>query len=198
MAAEAGFDVTLRPTEFAALQKEAQAGNFDVDAIGWSGRVDPDGNIHQFVTCKGGLNDGQYCNPEVDRLLNEARADDDEAKRKELYDDAQAILQDELPIIYLYYQPWPFAVCQEGGGLQGLSRRDDPSQGREVRLLIDARRASRPRTAGRATLASDCQVRRKPHASLHRPPHPDRHPDDSSSCRSWCSRCSNSCPAIPC
>ena len=56
------------------MQKEAQAGNFDVNAIGWSGRVDPDGNIHQFVTCKGGLNDGRYCNPEVDRILNEARA----------------------------------------------------------------------------------------------------------------------------
>ena len=46
MAAEAGFDITLRPTEFAAMQKEAQAGNFHVNIIGWSGRVDPDGNIH--------------------------------------------------------------------------------------------------------------------------------------------------------
>ena len=93
MAAEAGFDISLRPTEFAAMQKEAQAGNFDVNVIGWSGRVDPDGNIHQFVTCKGGLNDGKYCNAEVDRLLNEARVINDEAKRKQLYDAAQAILQ---------------------------------------------------------------------------------------------------------
>jgi peptide/nickel transport system substrate-binding protein len=118
MGAEAGFDISLRPTEFAALQKEAQAGNFDVNAIGWSGRVDPDGNIHQFVTCKGGLNDGRYCNPEVDRLLNEARAINDEEKRKALYDSAQAILQDELPIIYNYYQPWPFVVAKKVEGFK--------------------------------------------------------------------------------
>ncbi|QFU18160.1 ABC transporter substrate-binding protein [Microvirga thermotolerans] len=118
MAAEAGFDISLRPTEFAAMQKEAQAGNFDVNVIGWSGRVDPDGNIHPFVTCKGGLNDGRYCNPEVDRLLNEARTVTDEAKRKELYDAAQTILQDELPIIYTYYQPWPFVLAKKVQGFR--------------------------------------------------------------------------------
>ncbi|MGO4573821.1 ABC transporter substrate-binding protein [Microvirga sp. 2TAF3] len=118
MAAEAGFEISLRPTEFAAMQKEAQAGNFQVNAIGWSGRVDPDGNIHPFVTCKGGLNDGKYCNAEVDRLLNEARLITDDAKRKELYDAAQTILQDELPIIYTYYQPWPFVLSKKVEGFK--------------------------------------------------------------------------------
>jgi peptide/nickel transport system substrate-binding protein len=118
MAAEAGFDISLRATEFAALQKEAQAGNFQVNAIGWSGRVDPDGNIHPFVSCKGGLNDGKYCNAEVDKLLNEARIVNDEAKRKQLYDAAQAILKDELPIIYIYYQPWPFAHTKKLEGFK--------------------------------------------------------------------------------
>jgi peptide/nickel transport system substrate-binding protein len=108
MAAEAGFEITLRPTEFAAMQKEAQAGNFDVNVIGWSGRVDPDGNIHAFVTCKGALNDGRYCNEQVDKLLNDARVTNDEAMRKQLYDAAQEILKQDLPIIYTYYQPWPF------------------------------------------------------------------------------------------
>ena len=46
------------------------------------------------------MNDGRYCNPEVDRLLNEARSINDDEKRKEIYDAAQTILQDELPIIY--------------------------------------------------------------------------------------------------
>jgi peptide/nickel transport system substrate-binding protein len=90
------------------MQKEAQAGNFDVNVIGWSGRVDPDGNIHPFVTCKGALNDGRYCNEQVDKLLNDARVTNDEAKRKQLYDAAQEILKQDLPIIYTYYQPWPF------------------------------------------------------------------------------------------
>lgn len=122
MAAEAGFQISLRPTEFAAMQKEMQAGNFQVTQIGWSGRVDPDGNIHQFVSCKGALNDSKYCNEEVDRLLNGARATTDEAERKAMYDQAQAILQDELPMIYLYYQPWQYAMTAK---LEGFSAYPD-------------------------------------------------------------------------
>ncbi|KAG1318020.1 hypothetical protein G6F63_015408 [Rhizopus arrhizus] len=116
MASEAGFDLSLRPTEYAALQKESSAGNFQIVMLGWSGRVDPDGNVHAFVTCKGALNDGHYCNPEVDKLLNEARTVPDEAKRKEIYDQAQTIIQDELPGVYNYYQPWPFAMGKKVKG----------------------------------------------------------------------------------
>ncbi|WP_243370700.1 ABC transporter substrate-binding protein [Microvirga solisilvae] len=118
MAAEAGFEISLRPTEFAAMQKEAQAGNFDANIIGWSGRVDPDGNIHAFATCKGALNDGRYCNADVDKLLNEARSINDEGKRKQLYDSAQAILKEDLPIIYTYYQPWPFVLSKKMQGFK--------------------------------------------------------------------------------
>ena len=64
----------LKATEFATLLDEQTAGNYQLSRSDWSGRVDPDGNIHQFVTCKGGINDTKYCNPEVDKLLNEARA----------------------------------------------------------------------------------------------------------------------------
>ena len=84
MVAEAGFDVTLRATEFATLLSEQTAGNFQLSRSDWSGRPDPDGNLHQFVTCEGGINDPKYCNPEVDRLLNEARAVTDPAARKAL------------------------------------------------------------------------------------------------------------------
>lgn len=122
MAAEAGFQISLRPTEFAAMQKEMQAGNFQITQIGWSGRVDPDGNIHQFVSCEGALNDSKYCNEEVDRLLNGARATTDEAERKAMYAQAQAILQDELPMIYLYYQPWQYAMTAK---LEGFSAYPD-------------------------------------------------------------------------
>lgn len=118
MAAEAGFDISLRPTEFAALQKALAQGDYQVGQSGWSGRVDPDGNIHQFDTCAGGLNDAKYCNKEVDRLLNEARVTTEEKKRKELYDQAQKILQEDLPIIYLYYQPWPFATAKKVDGFK--------------------------------------------------------------------------------
>ncbi|MCR4264653.1 ABC transporter substrate-binding protein [Nitratireductor sp. ZSWI3] len=116
MAAEAGFNISLRPTEFAAMQQEMKSGNYQAAQIGWSGRVDPDGNLHQFVTCKGTLNDSKYCNPEVDRLLNDARVTPDVEKRQALYEEAQRILQDDLPIIYVYHQPWPFVLSSAVSG----------------------------------------------------------------------------------
>lgn len=110
MVAEAGIELKLKATEFASQLREQQQGRFQISRVGWSGRVDPDGNIHQFVTCKGGLNDGKYCNAEVDKLLDEARVTYDPVKRKALYDKAQTILNDEIPIMYLFYQPWVWAM----------------------------------------------------------------------------------------
>lgn len=104
MAAEAGFDIQLVAKEFATLLQEQTAGNYTVSQIGWSGRADPDGNIHTFVTCGGGINDSKYCNEEIDRLLNEARTVADAEERKRLYAQAAEILQEDLPIIYLYHE----------------------------------------------------------------------------------------------
>lgn len=110
MVAEAGFDVSLKSTEFATLLDEQTRGNYQLSRSDWSGRVDPDGNIHQFITCKGGINDTKYCNPEVDKLLNEARASTDDAVRKQKYDAASVILNDDMPIIYLGHQSWIWAL----------------------------------------------------------------------------------------
>jgi peptide/nickel transport system substrate-binding protein len=116
MAAQAGFQLSLRPTEYAAMLADDGQGKFQIDLRGWSGRVDPDGNIFNFVTCKGSLNDGRYCNPEVDKLLKQARTVPDVASRKAIYDKAQAILQDDLPSLYIYYMPWPFAIRKQVHG----------------------------------------------------------------------------------
>lgn len=120
MVAEAGFDVTLRATEFATLLSEQTAGNFQLSRSDWSGRPDPDGNLHQFVTCEGGINDPRYCNPEVDRLLNEARASTDPAVRKAAYDAAGVILNEDLPVIYLGHQTYIFALDASVEGFQAL------------------------------------------------------------------------------
>lgn len=106
MVAEAGFNVELQALEFATQLAEQSAGNYEISRTNWSGRADPDGSIHQFVTCDGGINDTGYCNEKVDELLNRARTLGDPAKRKELYDEATSILVDELPVIYLVHESY--------------------------------------------------------------------------------------------
>jgi len=50
MAAEAGFDLKIRLLEFATSLKQAQAANIRWFLLGWSGRIDPDGNSYGFHT----------------------------------------------------------------------------------------------------------------------------------------------------
>jgi len=128
MVAEAGFNVTLKSTEFATLLSEQTGGNYQLSRSDWSGRIDPDGNIHQFVTCKGGINDVKYCNPDVDKLLNEARTSTDDAVRKQKYDAAAAILNEDMPIIYLGHQPYAYAISKKVSGFA-------PSPDGMIRLL---------------------------------------------------------------
>jgi peptide/nickel transport system substrate-binding protein len=105
MAGEAGFNVKIVATEFATLLSQQQTGRFQASMQYWSGRPDPDGNIHQFVTCKGSQNDSHYCNPKLDDLLNTARTTTDLMQRKALYAQSLPILADDLPSIDLYFEP---------------------------------------------------------------------------------------------
>jgi peptide/nickel transport system substrate-binding protein len=116
MAGEAGITIELAAKEFATLLSEQTAGNYTASQVGWSGRVDPDGNVHQFLTTDGGINDSKYANPEMDRLLNEARVSNDPAVRKESYDAAVAIQLEDLPIVYLYHPTWIWALDQKVEG----------------------------------------------------------------------------------
>jgi peptide/nickel transport system substrate-binding protein len=105
MAEEAGFKVNLVATEYATLLSEQQSGNFQIGMSAWSGRPDPDGDIHQFVTCKAGLNDGHFCDPKLDELLNTARTVNDESQRQALYFQALRLLASDVPTSYLYFEP---------------------------------------------------------------------------------------------
>jgi peptide/nickel transport system substrate-binding protein len=82
MTAEAGINIEIVSKEFATLLSDQTAGDYEASQIGWSGRVDPDGNIHQFVTTGGGINDSGYSNATVDDALNAARTQADTASRK--------------------------------------------------------------------------------------------------------------------
>lgn len=111
MAGEAGFEIRLNAMEFAAALDRQTKGDFEVFAVGWSGRTDPDGNVHSHTETNGGLNDGKYSNAKVDDFLNKARAASDVAERKKLYDEAfQIIVAQDRPRIYIYHPNWIYGA----------------------------------------------------------------------------------------
>jgi peptide/nickel transport system substrate-binding protein len=104
MAAEAGFDLKIRLIEFATSFKQAQAGEFQGFLIGWSGRIDPDGNAYVFLHTKAPQNDGGYSNPDADKALEDARLVTDPAQRKAIYEKLTKVVLNDEPIIYLYHR----------------------------------------------------------------------------------------------
>src|SRR6266852_699532 len=104
MAAEAGFDLKIRLIEFATSFKQAQAGEFQAFLIGWSRRIDPDGNSYVFMHTKAPQNDGGYSNPEADKALEDARLVTDPVQRKAIYEKLTKIVLNDEPLIYLYHR----------------------------------------------------------------------------------------------
>ncbi len=104
MAAEAGFDLKIRLIEFATSFKQAQAGEFQAFLIGWSGRIDPDGNSYVFMHTKAPQNDGGYSNPEADKAMEDARLVTDPAQRKAIYEKLTKIVLNDEPLIYLFHR----------------------------------------------------------------------------------------------
>ncbi|WP_299654110.1 ABC transporter substrate-binding protein [uncultured Tateyamaria sp.] len=109
MAAEAGINITLTSKEFATLLSDQSAGDYTASQIGWSGRVDPDGNNHQFVTTDGGINDSKFSDAKMDEVMNAARVAGSVEERKALYDEAIALMMDELNRVFLYHVNWIWA-----------------------------------------------------------------------------------------
>ncbi len=104
MAAEAGFDLKIRVVEFATTFKQAQAGEFQAFLIGWSGRIDPDGNSYVFMHSGAPQNDGGYSNPEANKALDDARLVTDPTQRKAIYEKLTRVVLHDEPLIYLYHR----------------------------------------------------------------------------------------------
>ncbi|MBV8087746.1 MAG: ABC transporter substrate-binding protein, partial [Chloroflexi bacterium] len=104
--AEAGITVNINLLEFTKQIDTASKHMFQASAFGWSGRVDPDGDIsYSHLHTGGGNNYGQYSNPQVDDLLDKARVAQTPEDRKPLYLQAMKTVTDDSPIIYLDFQP---------------------------------------------------------------------------------------------
>ena len=101
--AKIGVNVELVNQEWKVFLNTRQEGQYEIARHGWSGDyVDPMTFLDLWVT-GGGNNDAGYSNAEYDALVNQAKAEGDEAKRWELMRQAEDILMEDMPIIPLYY-----------------------------------------------------------------------------------------------
>jgi peptide/nickel transport system substrate-binding protein len=99
---DVGIDVKIRTLDFGQWLDEEGKGHFDSFMLGWLGNLDPDEFYYAQHHTGGGFNFQHYSNKSVDRLLDEARTETDEAARKQDYDQAAKQIVDDASYIYLY------------------------------------------------------------------------------------------------
>ena len=118
MAKEAGFDIKIQSTEFATSLNLADKGQFEAYVLAWSGRADPDGNLHTMLACKGPTNYAGYCKDDVEKLITESRTSLDATRRAAAYDKIAQQVQKDRPIVYLFHRHWLWAHTAKLSGLR--------------------------------------------------------------------------------
>ncbi|HEX3083438.1 MAG TPA: ABC transporter substrate-binding protein, partial [Pyrinomonadaceae bacterium] len=105
-----GVPVTIETSEFNTMRQQVQQGQFQINYSQWvGGNQDPIFYNDLFATSNiatpsGGLNRSRYSNPELDKILAEAKNTYDHAIALPLYTKAQEIVSRDVPVFPLWYQ----------------------------------------------------------------------------------------------
>jgi peptide/nickel transport system substrate-binding protein len=100
---KAGFKVELKNQELGQFIQDWRNGHFDLFASTNAGSVDPDDYFYRTFRTGGSTNVFKFADPELDKLLDAARASQDTGARKTAYDEVQRRLACAGPIAHLAY-----------------------------------------------------------------------------------------------
>ena len=102
--ARAGVVMELDPLEWSVFDQRIKARDFEALCMAWGGTLE--GDIRQMFHSKsildGGDNFTGYSNPQLDRLIDQARREVDEDKRMPLWQACHRILHEDQPYTFLY------------------------------------------------------------------------------------------------
>jgi peptide/nickel transport system substrate-binding protein len=143
-----GFEFTLSTPQVTAMSQINQLAQEQLDAIGiklklepvaqsewyaklvrketnfspnrWTQRPDPDGLLYILFHSKGYANTTGYKNDRVDALLEEARQNFDQAERKKLYSEVQAIIARDVPMLPLFFSVEYAALLRNVQGFEWI------------------------------------------------------------------------------
>ncbi|KYG69263.1 peptide ABC transporter substrate-binding protein [Bdellovibrio bacteriovorus] len=108
---KAGIDMELKYLEWNSFLKLVDEGNFDAVTMAWGGgSVDPDPKQiwHSASSVAGGSNFIAYKNPEVDKLIDEARVEPNKAKRVAALKKVYAKIAEDAPYAFLFNDKYAF------------------------------------------------------------------------------------------
>jgi len=99
-----GVEVEIQQTDQATFWQDLDKKSYQMFAAGWvMDYPDPEDILDILFNSKSHQNNTGYNNPEVDRLLIQARTEQDSSKRMALYQQAEELILADAPWIPLYY-----------------------------------------------------------------------------------------------
>jgi microcin C transport system substrate-binding protein len=110
---KAGIDMSIQIMEWSAFLKIMDEGNFDALTLGWgagSVDLDPKQIWHSSSAGKGGSNFIHYKNPEVDRLIDQARVTMDKEKRIPILQKVYELIAADVPYIFMFNSKYSFYI----------------------------------------------------------------------------------------
>ncbi|MFI0423664.1 ABC transporter substrate-binding protein [Spongiactinospora sp. 9N601] len=119
--AKIGIKVTIESVEATIADSKTKSGDFDMYQSGFGLTYDPDERFSASFLKGGGLNYGNWSDPEYERLVVEARSELDSAKRAELYQQAEKILAERGPVAMTFLNADFDIVQKDVMGYQGDS-----------------------------------------------------------------------------
>jgi peptide/nickel transport system substrate-binding protein len=99
-----GVNSEIKTEEWAQYRADRRAGKFPFNFNGWQADTgDPENFLGVFFNSanKGATNTSFYDVPEVDQLLNQANQETDQAKRKDLFNQAEKRIVDDAPWLFI-------------------------------------------------------------------------------------------------
>ena len=101
---QVGIETELEYHDWSSLFDKYKSGDFDVVSYGYGSHADPDFFYYARMLSTNTFNG--WGSPELDKLVVAARSTTDLEKRKALYDQAQQILNAELPLLFTFSEEY--------------------------------------------------------------------------------------------
>lgn len=100
---ELGIDIELHNQEWKAYLSTRESGEFDILRAAWLGDYDDPNTFLSLGQTDNGNNHSQWSNAKYDQLILDAAIEQDPAARMAIFQQAEAILLDEMPFIPIYF-----------------------------------------------------------------------------------------------
>ena len=110
---ELGIEVEIQQTEWATFLQDVNDKKYQMFSLGWiADYPDPQNFLDVLLHSESQSNHTNYGNPEVDRLLEEARTERDRARRFELYNQVEQMILDDAPWVWTWFSGEGYALIK--------------------------------------------------------------------------------------